>query len=147
MICPICKTEHHIHYFQQRKCPVFEYDGSGWNPLYEMNNYNRIPNLKSDSEVCKKVYFGTMGAALEHIQRIGAKSDRDRKPIRAYLCHKCKCWHLTHWEAPDVQKVLKEISAEIRTANERSKKLAQENERLINKINYLKKLIPNEKEQ
>jgi len=42
MKCPVCKTDHNINAFQQRHCPICDYDGSGWNPLWNNKNSNNL---------------------------------------------------------------------------------------------------------
>ena len=44
---------------------------------------------------CNKVAYANEKLANEDIDRIQAKSVRDKKPVRSYLCNKCKLWHLT----------------------------------------------------
>ena len=48
-----------------------------------------------EGNICNKVYFSSKKFAEEDIARIKSKSNRDKKPIRAYLCKNCNSWHLT----------------------------------------------------
>ena len=76
-----------------------------------------IKKIYLDKELCKKVYFGTKEEADRHIEKINKTSVRDKKPVRSYLCHKCHCWHLTSWDAPDILKIVEAINTEIESVN------------------------------
>lgn len=44
---------------------------------------------------CKKTKYANAKFALQDLDRIAAKSTRENRPIRPYLCHRCGSWHLT----------------------------------------------------
>lgn len=44
---------------------------------------------------CSKTSFATEKDASFFIDKLSRTSTRDTKPIRAYFCNKCTCWHLT----------------------------------------------------
>lgn len=44
---------------------------------------------------CKKVSFSDEKQANFYIDKLNKTSVRIDKPVRAYLCHHCMCWHLT----------------------------------------------------
>jgi len=53
---------------------------------------------KKPWELCKKTRYSSAKWALWDLDRISEVSDRDKKPIRPYLCHLCGAWHLTSEE-------------------------------------------------
>jgi len=96
----------------------------------------RKPNIKrlkihSTSNVCKKVYFGTKEVADAFILK--RSKEGDARPATAYLCHRCNCWHLTSWETPDIDKLIKEIQNDIDMIQEEYERQYQED---INHIDY-----------
>lgn len=82
-----------------------------------MQKPRKIAHLHATKNVCKKVYFGTEKAANEHIAKLQQTSKRDKVPVRAYLCYRCNCWHLTSWEAPDIDLFIKHINEEVDELN------------------------------
>lgn len=73
-------------------------------------NFKKL-RIKETSNVCKKVYFGTKEIADAFIKK--RSGEKNARPATSYLCHRCNCWHLTSWEAPDVEKFIKEIQEDI----------------------------------
>jgi len=69
--------------------------------------------ITKNSKVCKKVYFATEADADYYIKKLAKTSKRDTKPVRAYLCEKCNCWHLTSWAEVDIDKAFQDIDAEV----------------------------------
>lgn len=59
---------------------------------------------------CKKTTYANQKLANEDIERIQAKSTRDKKPMRAYQCNQCNLWHLT--STPDYKALYLEQLAE-----------------------------------
>lgn len=59
---------------------------------------------------CTKTAYANEKMANEDIDRIKAKSTRDKKPMRAYHCNKCNLWHLT--STPDFKALYLEQLAE-----------------------------------
>ena len=55
---------------------------------------------------CSKVYFVDEKFALQYIDKLKKTSCRERKPVRAYLCEKCLCWHLTSIESKENREVV-----------------------------------------
>lgn len=74
-----------------------------------------ISKLKFNSEMiyCKKTSFGTKAFADEYLAKIERESKRPKIPIRSYLCPKCNNWHLTSWEAVDIDNVAETIQADL----------------------------------
>ena len=59
---------------------------------------------------CKKVSFGTKQYADAYITKLQKTSQREKVPVASYLCTKCNCWHLTSWQQPDIDKLIKEFN-------------------------------------
>lgn len=55
---------------------------------------------------CSKVYFADEKNALLYIEKLHKTSVRDKKPVRAYLCEKCLCWHLTSIESKENRQIV-----------------------------------------
>lgn len=55
---------------------------------------------------CSKVYFEDEKNALFYIEKLKNTSERDIKPVRAYLCDKCLCWHLTSIESKENRQIV-----------------------------------------
>ena len=82
-----------------------------------MKKPERIKLIKPEKEYCKKVAFGTKEAADYYLVKIKRNSKREKVPERSYLCYKCNCWHLTSWEAPDIELLFVQINSEIEELN------------------------------
>lgn len=55
---------------------------------------------------CNKVRFIDEKFALKYIDKLNKTSCRERKPVRAYLCEKCLCWHLTSIESKENREIV-----------------------------------------
>ena len=44
---------------------------------------------------CKKASFASEAVAVYYIDKLKRTSEREIKPVRAYLCPECFTWHLT----------------------------------------------------
>lgn len=62
--------------------------------------------------ICKKVAYANEKLANEDVERIQAKSIRDKKPIRSYKCKKCDLWHLT--SSPNFKTLYEDLLKEYR---------------------------------
>ena len=82
-----------------------------------MQQPRKIQHIRADKEYCKKVYFGTRQQADSYIAKIQKESTRQKVPVRSYLCFRCNSWHLTSWEAPDIENLIGQINAEIDCLN------------------------------
>lgn len=106
-----------------------------------MKPQRKIIKIFETKNICKKVYFGTKEAAEFHI--IKRATEEDAKTARSYLCHKCNCWHITSWTAPDVEGVIAEMNAHIDTINADAEEWYLEHEDLVielmNKIRELER--------
>lgn len=80
---------------------------------------------------CKKVRFANEKFAQEYINKLSRTSNRERKPLRAYLCPFCLTWHLTSQIdrndqfTDDHKAELKKKNEIIRTLQDRIHKLKQ----------------------
>lgn len=85
--------------------------------------------IKETSNVCKKVYFGTKQVADDFILK--RSKEKDARPATSYLCHKCNCWHITSWEAPDITHFIKQVNEEIEAIeNEYYRQYDQDNDHI-----------------
>ena len=82
-----------------------------------MKQPRKIHHIRADKEYCKKVAFGTKRDADLYIAKIKKESKRDKIPARSYLCYKCNTWHLTSWEAPDIENLICQINEDIDSLN------------------------------
>ena len=70
--------------------------------------------LTADGKYCKKVSFSTQEYAESYIEKLHKTSKREKTPVNSYLCTRCNCWHLTSWQSPDIEKLMREVDAEDR---------------------------------
>lgn len=82
---------------------------------------------------CSKVFFADEKFALQYIDRLKKTSHRERKPIRAYLCEKCLCWHLTSIESKENKEVFY-LGRQINNLKKKNLHLQDENEILKLKL-------------
>ncbi len=82
-----------------------------------MKQRKKILRIYEEKQICKKVYFGTEKDANEYIDKLQRTSTREVKPVRSYLCPRCKCWHLTSWTELDIEYFLKQINEMIDSFN------------------------------
>lgn len=76
-----------------------------------------------------KVKYSSENLAIIDIERIQKKSNRDKVPIRAYLCNECGSWHLTSKQRrQDI--VVSELKSEIELLKLQIESLKQDNENL-----------------
>ena len=89
---------------------------------------NQLNNTK-----CTKVCFVDEKFALRYIDKLNKTSYRDIKPVRAYLCEKCLCWHLTSIESRENREAVY-LGRQINNLKAKILHLQNEN-------NYLKKKL------
>ena len=83
-----------------------------------MKQPRKINHIRADKEgYCKKVYFGSKQQADNYIAKLQKESTRSKVPVRSYLCYKCNSWHLTSWEAPDIENLICQINEDIDCLN------------------------------
>lgn len=92
----------------------------------------KIIKIFETKNICKKVYFGTKEAADIHIAR--RSKEEKAKPATSYLCHKCSCWHITSWTAPDIHQLIEDINAEIDRINDWNESQYEEDTRRLSSI-------------
>lgn len=95
---------------------------------------NSVPEVKNKFIKCKKVKFNDENSASFTLKKIHQNTTLDKKPIRAYECKICGCWHLT--SKPDVFAV----ESENKMLVEENKILKQQIEGLQKNENYQIKL-------
>jgi predicted RNase H-like nuclease (RuvC/YqgF family) len=83
---------------------------------------------------CRKVYFVDEKFALEYIDKLNKTSSREIKPVRAYLCEKCLCWHLTSIESKENRRI-GHLGRQINNLKAKISHLQNENEILKSKLN------------
>lgn len=78
---------------------------------------------------CGKVKFANESFANEYISILKKTSEREIKPVRAYLCPKCLLWHLTAIESKEgMQLIYKD--REIKNLKDKVENLKKEIESL-----------------
>lgn len=98
----------------------------------------KIHHIRADEEYCKKVAFGTKKDADFYLEKIKKESKRDKIPERSYLCYKCNTWHLTSWEAPDIENLICQINEDIDCLNSDLELQYEQDTRIMSKaINEL----------
>lgn len=55
---------------------------------------------------CKKVSFTDEKFANDYLKKLHKTSSREIKPVRAYLCEHCLCWHLTSIRSEEQNEVI-----------------------------------------
>ena len=70
--------------------------------------------ITENGKYCKKVSFATQEYADAYITKLQKTSQREKVPVASYLCTKCNCWHLTSWQQPDIDKLMREVNNENR---------------------------------
>jgi hypothetical protein len=92
-------------------------------------------------QLCKKTKYSSKEYAEFGIVHIQEKSFKAKIPVRAYLCEKCKCWHLT--SKPDYFELQKEIEL-LKERNKELENVVKENELLKEKNKELGNLSKSE---
>lgn len=94
---------------------------------------------------CKKVKYSTEAFAMQDVARIEKVSKRDKVPVRAYLCTRCKGWHLTSSEDINVFKSLieslKKENEDLILENKKLKTGQNREENIIVKTNQQIKIL------
>lgn len=89
---------------------------------------------------CKKVSFATEEFANDYIKKLKKTSIREFKPIRAYLCETCLCWHLTKIESEE-QRQVTHLKREIENLKKKNANLTDKLQLAEEKILYQKNEI------
>ena len=92
-------------------------------------------------QLCKKTKYSSKEFAEFGIVHIQEKSFKAKVPVRAYLCDRCNCWHLT--SKPDYFELQKEIDL-LKEKNKELENAAKENELLKEKNKELGNLSKSE---